>query len=776
MRITGQKSKTGDKSGKVLFGYFISYIVIITVLFVAIGGYSYVNIVRINRERTISELQFNMRKYMDTLDGNLRGAMDVTMSFYNNREISRLRKLPEQFAPREYVMFGALSRTLSPYANTFVERVTLYFHSSQLFIASDMVESRPLIYYNLESLGSASDYDTWRLEQIEQTPGRFYVPDTSSGRSVNLYYMLPFGDKNTGVTVITTLQIASMLESFGFADRYQRAAVFLTDDEGKILYAGGNMSDSLGNIADMDSPATTLKAEGVRYQWYTEKSPLTNWSLHFLIDERELYASGIDMQKSLISVYFSVLTISLLLAVLFAKSTSDPVESILRLIDGQGKETSGTSRKQSKIWRFMNGNRLRYVWQRVSDISESNTTLIRKVRDYRDTSRDVFFHKLLSGDAILPEEVIMGQERGTKLFGYTSFTVAVANFIFPLGEDSIGNRDGALSAATSLLDYLNATERDGVYAHKLEDSRIAVILCSDRVQSREELIAPLSDIPPQAVTHTGVSIYWGIGSTVYNLDQVFVSCQNAVQVLCSVDVQENGAYVWYDGNKSKPGKLSYRAEDEQRLINAMSQGDAETAKKIVSEIKERNSALLDSFEAQRSQFVAAFTETFYRMENLFADIEEECEKELRLYLWQMKNMRESHLIMNYLYMIIDFFCDVVSKRNANRNQKLMKGICDYIDESFGDPNLCLSTIASHFCLTENYISTFFKQNGGINISQHIEKVRMLRAAKLLKDTKLGATVIAEQIGYGNINTFYKAFKRYYGVNPKVFRSGGKEQA
>ena len=71
--------------------------------------------------------------------------------------------------------------------------------------------------------------------------------------------------------------------------------------------------------------------------------------------------------------------------------------------------------------------------------------------------------------------------------------------------------------------------------------------------------------------------------------------------------------------------------------------------------------------------------------------------------------------------------------------------------------------------TETYISSFFKQNKGISIHNYIQQKRMIKAAELLEETDLAIAEIVQQIGYNNTNTFYKAFKRYYGMTPRSYK-------
>ena len=145
------------------------------------------------------------------------------------------------------------------------------------------------------------------------------------------------------------------------------------------------------------------------------------------------------------------------------------------------------------------------------------------------------------------------------------------------------------------------------------------------------------------------------------------------------------------------------------------------------------------------------------------------EREIERILRQMKRADSIDTIVEYISAAVELLCSSIDSHNKNSYQRLINKITTFIDDNYDDPNLSLISIAQSMRLTESYISSFFKQNYGINVHNYIEQKRMIKAAELLKGTKLAVTEIVEKIGYNNMNTFYKAFKRYYGITPKESR-------
>ena len=83
--------------------------------------------------------------------------------------------------------------------------------------------------------------------------------------------------------------------------------------------------------------------------------------------------------------------------------------------------------------------------------------------------------------------------------------------------------------------------------------------------------------------------------------------------------------------------------------------------------------------------------------------------------------------------------------------------------------MCLAGVADRFGISEQYLSSLFKQNQGINFSTYVEDVRIDKAKDYLKTTGLSVGEIAGLVGYGSTNSFCRAFKRVTGINASEYR-------
>lgn len=100
-------------------------------------------------------------------------------------------------------------------------------------------------------------------------------------------------------------------------------------------------------------------------------------------------------------------------------------------------------------------------------------------------------------------------------------------------------------------------------------------------------------------------------------------------------------------------------------------------------------------------------------------------------------------------------------------KNLYGSLLNYI-EAHLEENLSLDRLASIFYVSKYHIAHLFKENLGLSLHQYILKKRL----SLCRDAILGGTEINEAAllcGFGDYSSFYRAFKKEYGVSPREYK-------
>lgn len=125
----------------------------------------------------------------------------------------------------------------------------------------------------------------------------------------------------------------------------------------------------------------------------------------------------------------------------------------------------------------------------------------------------------------------------------------------------------------------------------------------------------------------------------------------------------------------------------------------------------------------------------------------------------------AHLIRNYK---IASFNDSTYGSYMDNLERINK-VISYIEENY--PEKITAQILSEMTyLSEGYFYHYFKNTVGTSLNDYINKVRIKKAANMLKSTDASVTEIAASVGYGDINYFSRIFKKIMKVSPSGFRS------
>ncbi|MFC3798470.1 helix-turn-helix domain-containing protein [Cohnella sp. GCM10012308] len=95
-------------------------------------------------------------------------------------------------------------------------------------------------------------------------------------------------------------------------------------------------------------------------------------------------------------------------------------------------------------------------------------------------------------------------------------------------------------------------------------------------------------------------------------------------------------------------------------------------------------------------------------------------------------------------------------------------VVEYVNQHLSE-EIYLDTLADRLNLSGGYLSSYFKEKTGMNIVDFINETRIMKSASLLADSKYKVQDVAEAVGYRNITSFNRMFKKYMGLTPSEFR-------
>ena len=156
------------------------------------------------------------------------------------------------------------------------------------------------------------------------------------------------------------------------------------------------------------------------------------------------------------------------------------------------------------------------------------------------------------------------------------------------------------------------------------------------------------------------------------------------------------------------------------------------------------------------------------------DLREEMANEM-LYIKDNKDAPTFHLI-GHLYLFVDYLVRSAADLSMPKGNKLrdfyVHEAITYIENNFQN-DISVEDIAAVCGLNRSYFSKIFKETIGKSTQEFLMNYRMIKAAELLKLTKLSIGDIGKAVGYENQLHFSRAFKNIYGIAPREWRNKNK---
>lgn len=112
--------------------------------------------------------------------------------------------------------------------------------------------------------------------------------------------------------------------------------------------------------------------------------------------------------------------------------------------------------------------------------------------------------------------------------------------------------------------------------------------------------------------------------------------------------------------------------------------------------------------------------------------------------------------------------DAAAGKEDGIEEPRVRKIIEEINRRYTE-KISLQEFADQYGLSIGHLSALIKKETGVPFSEYVTAKRMEDAKKLLSREDLSVDEVAGQVGYSDYFYFTKAFKKYAGVSPSVYR-------
>ena len=136
------------------------------------------------------------------------------------------------------------------------------------------------------------------------------------------------------------------------------------------------------------------------------------------------------------------------------------------------------------------------------------------------------------------------------------------------------------------------------------------------------------------------------------------------------------------------------------------------------------------------------------------------------YIRSFSYAEKSGDIQSHFILLLTLFEDELANLTIKSNELL-----DFINQSYTSSELSIAMMAEKFHVSIAYMSYLCKKYFNENFSEYLWNLRMAKAKELLRSTSKPIEEICLDVGYENVSSFRRKFKKELGVTPSQYRNG-----
>jgi len=642
----------------------------------------------------------------------------------------------------------------------FLDRCMLYLGAGDRIIYESGFADFPSFYGSLFQV-EGWDADSWRSflrggksGTTSVYPGFMVSSGSSYVRSHFLIRPIGYSDHFRGA-FMAIIDAAALGRRLSRLPDLYGGGIFVFDREGNLLASSPTDSGSdLIRIASSGESLQKISIGNERYRQYRQISTYNGWRYVALVNEAGITGSANRIR----SIAFILLGAGFLLAFALsfglASSNSKPIIRLFSLIsnfpDNSPARASGVYER---------------VEEAILNLSDSNSRLEKEVNSALSIARNYFFHNLLRGE--YRDRVLFAEDR--KRFSvplsvgpYYVIEGRLPSLVAALGEaERHVLSDAFFSALTAGL----AADEHGV---SLSSGAMVMIKhASSAGCYRSEAARFIEGILGGLDPSIGDDVIFGIGTPVEDVFLISLSFGEADAALSSGNFYLRTPVQFYESLPAPANSYHYPLAVESAVMKAVLSANQALLESLIEGVFAENFSLRTLTSADASFLVAAFRGTAMR---LMGELGESSSMTSECLSAVGANDAVPQDDFREVAKVLSAMAEEKKKGKRSHNAALSGGIREYVSAHFRDFGLSLTRIAETFNLSENYLSSFFKEQEGECLYEYIQRRRMTEASKQLKDSREAVDAIAANCGYSNGTSFRRAFKRIYGISPSEYRN------
>ncbi|NOU80748.1 helix-turn-helix domain-containing protein [Paenibacillus sp. LMG 31459] len=625
---------------------------------------------------------------------------------------------------------------------------------------SDYVFSTDSSITTLERYESI-DWITEALEGRRGISGVWVPRKLESGENVVSYvYPLNRLSSTTRGIIVVNLK-ESQIGKYLHATEIGDSNYLLLDSDGKVisyndhslLLSDGQKLPYLQEILNQESSEgyTFHELDGKRMIYAWSRSAMSGWWNVSWSSMDELMIKSRDMQGNIILLTGAIILLGTLLAIFLATWLSRPLRQLVRTI--RSKSDLGV----------VNKNELAFLDMAFKRMQEEEESLFQLLQEREQDTRSLAVHRLLRGE--IPPRI-------TEAFPEVCYRVVVVSI--DQYRRYVGNTNVETRSYHRYL--LNAKYEsffpEGILARSVyhNDGCIVIVLnlAPDESGEKEGLIRQaLEQIRDQSLELLEHSVTIGVSDLADAPERVALRLFEAMEVIKRRMINGAGSIMYWHDEEEGSRKYLDSESSERRILNFLDAGEL--------------AGIFKELQSIRSQIASEENISYDNIMFIY----------YQLMGATIKHLRENHISTGRMVMgrgnvysilaamdtldeleeyLHGFFTEIVQSLDRSTSEtNHAERIIHYLKKNFRE-EIVFEDMAKEIGISYSYMRKIVYEQTGNSMIDFVNQLRIEKAKELLLDTECSIKQIAAEVGYYNVQSFNRFFRKYEGMPPSSFKS------
>ncbi len=482
---------------------------------------------------------------------------------------------------------------------------------------------------------------------------------------------------------------------------------------------------------------------------FSKKSPENSLTYYKYYPNTVVKQQINETNKLLTIIVLLSMLISIALSVYIVKKFNNPVKQIYQLI----RQSKNVSVADKDIIDLKN------IKDSITSIISKNENYIKDINEKNSILKDYFYQNRLKNIFLWVDE----PERN--VFGNSNYAIILFKihfrdiYIASIPQETIKEN----SVLKDLIHVYICELFNDAITFQMEHNQIVSII--NIKKGTETIDADVNKIVQKLVTEDDYVYFTIIYSRVYsNSSDLHEAYEKNLEMLRYRKLINKTQIISENTLDRKLNVFYFPEEKQKQFSNLIYNGRKDEAIQEVDNIFDYNLKK----EANEFCIYMLYVQVIYCCSNVLLHLYNKIPEELTItndyYFGEYESIEDYK--EGYRYIIAE--CTDYINENKKQSDYIIDFVKNYINENY-TKDISVDLLADELKISRSYLSRYFKDNTGLNLSDYLNMHRIKKACVLLQDSSLMVKDIGPKVGIFSISTFMRLFKNYTGKTPNDYR-------